>query len=140
MVDDRSPMDCVLAFCNAWSGPDIDAVIAQLAPDIVYHNIPMDVLRGLPAVERYLRGAGPFEDAHWDVLNIAANGDHVLTERVDHMTIGGCHVALPIMGIFRVRNGLLCEWRDYFDLASYRAQMAGSDNHLEKAGKHETRT
>ncbi|AXU20915.1 limonene-1,2-epoxide hydrolase (plasmid) [Novosphingobium sp. THN1] len=121
---DMSPLECVLSFCSAWTGPDLDRVIAHLAPDITYHNIPMEPLSGLAAVERYLRGVGPLTDSAWEVRHAAANGDHVLTERIDRMTIGGARVELPLMGVFRVRDNLICEWRDYFDLASYRAQMA----------------
>jgi limonene-1,2-epoxide hydrolase len=131
--EDMSPLGRVLSFCAAWSGPDLDRAIAHLAPDIAYHNIPMAPLRGLPAVESYLRGAGPFSDSHWDVRHAAANGEVVLTERVDHMTIGGARIALSLMGVFRVRGGLICEWRDYFDLAGYRDQMAGGAVRLEGA-------
>lgn len=128
-----SPLGCVLSFCRAWTGPDLNRAIAHLAPDIVYHNMPMAPLHGLAETETYLRRAGPFSDSRWDVRHAAANGDYVLTERVDHMTIGRSRIALSIMGVFRVRGGLICEWRDYFDLASYRKQMSGDGAGLEGA-------
>ena len=102
----------------------MDRVISHLGNDIVYHNIPMEELSGLAAVERYLRAAGPFEHCVWDVRAVAENGEHVLTERIDRMTVRGRMVILPVMGTFRVRGGLIREWRDYFDLAGYRAQLA----------------
>lgn len=119
-----SPMATVLSFCGAWTGPDMDRVISHLGDDIVYHNIPMEELSGLAAVERYLRAAGPFAHSAWEVRAVAANGEQVLTERIDRMTVRGRMVTLPVMGTFRVRGGLIREWRDYFDLASYRAQLA----------------
>lgn len=119
-----SPMATVLSFCGAWTGPDMDRVISHLGDDIVYHNIPMEELSGLAAVERYLRAAGPFAHSAWEVRAVAANGEKVLTERIDRMTVRGRMVTLPVMGTFRVRGGLIREWRDYFDLASYRAQLA----------------
>lgn len=112
----------VMSFCQAWTGPDLDRVIAMLSADIVYHNLPLQPLTGKPAVETYLRAAGPFDDCHWEVRHIAGAGEQVLTERVDRMVVGGHSIQLPVMGSFRVRQGQICEWRDYFDLASYRAQ------------------
>jgi limonene-1,2-epoxide hydrolase len=47
----------------------------------------------------------------------------VLTERIDHLVVRGTSITLPIMGVFDVQDGLIAEWRDYFDLASYRAQL-----------------
>ena len=102
----------------------MDRVISHFGDDIVYHNIPMEKLSGLAAVESYLRAAGPFEHCAWEVRAVAANGEKVLTERIDRMTVRGRMVTLPVMGTFRVRGGLIREWRDYFDLASYRAQLA----------------
>lgn len=121
---DQDPEAVVRAFIEAWHGPDLDRVCALLGEDVAYHNIPMEPLTGKPAVEAYLRGAGPFEDSDWELLHIAASGENVLTERVDRMMVGGKQIALPLMGIFRISGGLIREWRDYFDLAMYRSQMA----------------
>ena len=38
---------------------------------------------------------------------------------------GGKKVAIPLMGIFRIRNGEIYEWKDYFDLGDFQRQMAG---------------
>ena len=132
-----APIDCVRSFCQAWTGPDLDAVVAHLAPDIVYHNIPMEPLHGLAAVTHYLRGAGPFDSCEWELRSIAANGAMVLTERVDRMTVRGAPIVLPVMGAFRVEAGLIREWRDYFDLAGYRAQFpqGGAGGHLDREDK-----
>lgn len=114
----------VRQFVAAWHGPDLDRICALLGEDIVYHNVPMDEMRGKADVEAYLRAAGPFEYCEWELLHLAVHGEHVLTERVDRMRVSGRDIVLPIMGIFRVSDGLISEWRDYFDLAMYRAQMA----------------
>ena len=124
MTQDQTPENVVRAFIAAWHGPDLDQVCALLGEDVAYHNIPMEPLAGKNAVEAYLRAAGPFEESDWELLHIAASGEFVLTERVDRMVKGGKRIALPLMGIFRVSGGLIREWRDYFDLAMYRSQMA----------------
>jgi limonene-1,2-epoxide hydrolase len=50
------------------------------------------------------------------MLNLACNGDVVFTERVDRMSIGGNKVAVPVAGVFEVRDGKIAAWRDYFDM------------------------
>ena len=125
MTDESStsPIGIVTAFCAAWGRLDMDAVAALLHGDIDYHNIPMEPLAGKAAVEAYLRGAAArFEACAWEIRAIAATGDRVLTERVDRMCVAGTWIALPIMGIFEIEDGLIRRWRDYFDLASYRSQ------------------
>ena len=119
---DSSPRDTVFAFVAAWNRLDLDAVVALLSPGIDYHNIPLAPLAGRDAVEAYLRSAGPFESCEWRILSIAVSGAKVLTERVDEMVVDGTRIVLPVMGVFEVEDGLIRRWRDYFDLASYRAQ------------------
>ncbi len=121
---DSAPEAVVRAFVDAWHGPDLDRVCAMLGEDIDYHNVPMEPLYGKPSVEAYLRSAGPFEESDWELIHIAVSGEYVLTERVDRMIVAGKRIALPLMGTFRVSGGLIREWRDYFDLAMYRSQVA----------------
>lgn len=122
MVVERDPVRVVTQFCAAWGLLDFDAITACLADEIEYHNIPLQPLNGKEQVERYLRSVGPFEQCEWEILSIAANGNKILTERVDRFTVQGTQIELPVMGIFEIENGLIRRWRDYFDLASYRAQ------------------
>ncbi len=117
-----SAIEIVRAFCHCWDRLDFDAMSALLHDDIRYHNMPLDPIDGKAAVEAYLRGAGPFETCEWELLNIAADGQTVLTERVDRFTVGGVPIVLEVMGVFEIADGRIRLWRDYFDLASYRAQ------------------
>jgi limonene-1,2-epoxide hydrolase len=61
----------------------------------------------------------------FDVKHIVADGDVVLTERVDTFEIGGRTITLPVMGTFEVRDGKIAAWRDYFDLAQWTKQASG---------------
>jgi limonene-1,2-epoxide hydrolase len=118
----HSPAAIVRAFADAWDRLDFATILALLAPGIRYENGPLPVLVGHRAVGDYLQGAGPFEACRWDLISIAENGTRVLTERVDHLWVRGKAIRLPVMGVFDVQQGLILHWRDYFDLASYRAQ------------------
>ena len=47
-----------------------------------------------------------------------------MNERTDRFLVGEKWVEARVMGIFRLRDGKISEWRDYFDLAEFQAQMA----------------
>ena len=66
------------------------------------------------------------ERIEFRVLNIAAHGDTVLTERVDVFVLPNVTIELPVMGTFEVRDGKIAKWRDYFDLNQYMTQLAGA--------------
>ena len=60
------------------------------------------------------------------MVNIVANGDTVLTERVDVFQLPNAVIELPVMGTFEVRDGKIAAWRDYFDLNQYMSQLQGA--------------
>ena len=121
-----SNMQIVKDFIQAWNDNDIDKACDMLAEDVFYHNIPMEPLNGREASRAMLKGMGDMEDINWELLNIAENGDVVLTERVDGFVLaGGKKLALPVMGAFKIKDGEIVEWRDYFDLGDFQRQMAG---------------
>ena len=113
----------VLDFVDAWNRMDWDAVVAALADDVVYHNIPMDKIEGKEAAEGFIRGMNP-EAVDWEMISIAEAGNKVLTERIDRFDMpGGKKIDLPVMGTFEIENGKITAWRDYFDLNTYIKQM-----------------
>lgn len=58
-----------------------------------------------------------------EMLSIAASGDRVLTERIDHMVAddGRRIITLRLMGIFEISDGKIAAWRDYFDTAAMQS-------------------
>lgn len=117
------PIDVVKSFVAAWNRMDFEAIVDALDEHVHYHNVPLEPLDGREAVRAYLEKAWRFDEVDWQLTNIAADGDIVLTERVDNFVINGRPVSLPVMGTFEIRNGRIVAWRDYFDLAGYRAQL-----------------
>jgi limonene-1,2-epoxide hydrolase len=57
------------------------------------------------------------------VINIAANGPVVMTERVDVFKLPHKSFELRVMGTFEVSDGKINAWRDYFDLNQFNSQM-----------------
>ena len=124
MPDD--PIDLVQRFCDTWATGDLDAIMAFLAEDAVYHNIPVDPVEGHDAIRTTIEGfTAGVDRIEFEVKAIAASGDVVLTERVDtfHRS-GAAPISLPVMGTFEVADGEIAAWRDYFDLNQFLSQLA----------------
>ncbi len=122
-----SNSDKVRAFIGAWERRDLDAIVAAMAPDAVYHNIPMAPVRGREAIRAALMPfLAPAKEIAWEILAIAEDAQgRVLTERVDAFVFeGGKRLALPVMGVFEFKDGLISAWRDYWDMADFQKQMA----------------
>lgn len=118
-----TPADTVRAFCAAWGSGDMENVYALMADDIVYHNVPMPVIHGV-AASRAFFAAFPFTEAEFRMLALAADGDVVLTERLDRFRLPGGWMELPVMGVFEVADGKIAKWRDYFDIGQMNEAMA----------------
>lgn len=111
-----NPIDIVNRFLRALEEQDHDTVAALLAPDVRYTNVSLPTLKGGPLVARVLKlalrpGTGFGVQTH----RIAANGDIVMTERTDLLKVGPLHMRFWVCGTFRVQNGRITLWRDYFD-------------------------
>lgn len=117
----------VLDFIGAWEARDVEAILGMMAPDVVYHNIPMPPMTGHAAVRQFI---GPFlamsKRVEWQVHAIAETAQGVvLTERTDIFELAnGKTVTLPVMGAFDIADGKIIRWRDYFDMAQFQGQMA----------------
>lgn len=119
-----TPTETVIAFIDAWNARDWDGIEALFTEDVIYHNIPMEPLHGREVAMAGIRAMQP-KMVDWQVLNIAANGNVVLTERVDDFVMADDKkVSVPVMGTMEIRDGKICAWRDYFDLATFTSQMA----------------
>jgi limonene-1,2-epoxide hydrolase len=62
----------------------------------------------------------------WEVRHIVAEGDIVMTERVDNFMVGERRISVPCMGIFELRDGKIAAWRDYWDLKQFERQLAAA--------------
>ena len=69
------------------------------------------------------RGAQRMTALPWEVRNIVADGDLVLTERVHHFLVGGTRVSVPCTGTFEPREGRIATWHDYWDLRQFERQL-----------------
>jgi limonene-1,2-epoxide hydrolase len=120
------PESTVRSFCAAWSRRSIDELLGWFTEDAVYHNIPVPPVSGLDGIREVLHMfVPPASSIEFEVINIASRGNVVFTERVDRFTIGGNRIALPVAGVFEIRDGKIAAWRDYFDMATFQRAMEG---------------
>lgn len=119
-----TPGEVVAALIAACERRDLDAVCALVSDDIEYDNVPIGKVFGPDGVRKVLSSGVMAEAAEieWRVLAQTADADTVMNERVDRFLVGDRWIEIPIAAVFRVRDGRICLWRDYFDLKTYRSQ------------------
>jgi limonene-1,2-epoxide hydrolase len=107
-------------FIAAWSNLNTEELVAYFTEDGVYHNMPADPVAGHEALRAFI---GAFltgwEKTDWEILNLLAEGDIVMVERMDRSVVNGKDVNLPCFGLFEMKNGKIAVWRDYFDMPTY---------------------
>ena len=118
-------IDVVQRFCDQWAKDGgVDTLVEYFTDDAVYHNIPVAPVTGRDAIRTTIAGfTGSVESVEFRVLNMAVDGNVVLTERVDVFRFPGKSLELPVMGTFEVRDGRISAWRDYFDLNQFMSQL-----------------
>jgi limonene-1,2-epoxide hydrolase len=102
--------------------------LVDFTEDAVYHNIPQEPVTGREdianTIASFLRPGPPgIESIDFRVINIAANGPVVMTERVDVFKLPDKSFELPVMGTFEVSGGKINAWRDYFDMNQFTSRM-----------------
>ncbi len=121
-------IDLIRRFCDDWGrGASVDEIVAYFTDDAIYHNIPVDPAVGVEAIKAtFAMFTTGVERIEFRVLNIAADANTVLTERLDIFVLPNVTIELPVMGTFEIRDGKIAKWRDYFDLNQYMTQLAGA--------------
>ncbi len=114
----------VRAYYAAWLADDLDGVMRLCTEDVVAVNVPIGPIRGKPAVQRFFDKFGRgMSQKRYDVQRIIADADSCVVEGVENYVKDGRAVSLPYMSTFLFRDGLICEWRDYFDLRTVQTQL-----------------
>lgn len=89
----------------------------QQAADLLHPDVDltmsMPTIRGKRNVLRVCRMLKSFTIVH--VGSIAADGDIVLSERIDRLSIGPIRVHVWVNARFTVQDGRIISWRDYGD-------------------------
>jgi limonene-1,2-epoxide hydrolase len=127
-----TPSQTVHDFLVACASGDLDSALAMVDWDIEYDNVPVGKVFGRDGVRSVLTSGimAAADDVEWVVLRQVAQGEVVMSERVDRFRIGDQWLEIPVVGVFEVSDGKILLWRDYFDVDSYRRQRSELSLHL----------
>jgi limonene-1,2-epoxide hydrolase len=115
----RSADQLVTEFCRLWANPDPQELAGYFTEDAVYHNIPMQPVRGRGAIKEFIAGfLAQFDGVDFTVHRQVSKGNLVLNERTDVLRRkDGLATRLPVAGVFEIAGDRIAAWRDYFDMA-----------------------
>jgi limonene-1,2-epoxide hydrolase len=123
-MDSDQSIELIRRFFNACVRADPDEFAGYFTEDAVWWNAPWQPIQGRPAIREALRqGAQRMKALPWEVRHIVAQGNVVMTERVDHFLFGEKRINIPCMGILELRDGKIAAWRDYWDLGQFERQL-----------------
>lgn len=108
------PATTVRAFFAALEDRAVKQALTLADDRIVWRNTSLPTVRG-KMVGRLLKamnrdGMGFRADFH----HVAAEGEVVLTQRTDYLRVGPLEIDFWVCGTFRVVNGRIVLWHDYF--------------------------
>lgn len=114
-----SSKETVESFFRACEALDFDKSMTFVSEKCVYRNMPFHTASGKKNILRDLKlmsiGMRRF---NVDMINIVSNDEIVMTERLDTLEGLFYKIDIPLMGILKVEQGQIVEWRDYFDWSS----------------------
>jgi limonene-1,2-epoxide hydrolase len=94
-----APEDVVSEFVGAIEHGDIDEALEHMAPECEYDNVPIGKAVGHEAIRAVLQMfVSPGAPVRFEVVRQVAQGNLIFNERIDHMTIGGSQIRLPVVG------------------------------------------
>ncbi|MDT5348604.1 MAG: limonene,2-epoxide hydrolase [Mycobacterium sp.] len=112
-----NPEDVVRAELSAWSRLDVDEIVSYFAAEAVWDNVPLGAVSGHDEIRKLVKDyVDRMTHGDIEIVNLAAAGNVVLTERVDHFVYDGKTIHARVMGAFEVSGDKITAWRDYFDV------------------------
>ena len=118
-----TPKDTIERLMAAFESLDFDSLFELVDENVVYQNMPQEPIAGKAALQKLFAGFGNVSQIRFELLNLAVNGDVVLSEHRDRLVINGRTCVMPMMSSFTLRNGLIAQWREYYDMPTFERQL-----------------
>jgi limonene-1,2-epoxide hydrolase len=119
----------VLNVIESWRQKDVEAVLASLDDDIVWHFAAGSAapLRGLAQVRPWLAGfAEKIGESRWRLTDFSQSGNTLFVEGIEeYTTLDGVRIVVPYAGVFQFEGRKIVGWRDYFDRGLGQRQREG---------------
>ncbi len=107
---------------------DYDAALPHFSDDCEYTNVPLSTVEGPEGVRAVLEPFfAPTIENEFVWKHVAADGPLVFVERLDRHHLEKGWVELPVTGVFKVEEGKITLWRDYFDAATILSKWPQAD-------------
>lgn len=111
---EKSNLDLVTRFCQAFATRDMAKISEFLAPDVVYRiTDTAPAVKGPEAIARIKNYVERSTAIDFKILDSWVRGSVVVNERIDAFTRADGNVAYHLTGVFVVKNGKIAEWSDY---------------------------
>jgi limonene-1,2-epoxide hydrolase len=124
LMDSAANVALIRRFIEVCVRAEPEEFASYFTEDAVWWNAPWSPVKGREAIRETLRrGAERMVALPWEIRHIVAEGDIVMTERVDNFLVGETRVSVPCMGVFELRSGKIAAWRDYWDLQQFERQL-----------------
>lgn len=112
---------------SLWAVRDAEGMAACFAEDGVYDNVPDErPMVGRTAIRQWLDAVFQhITRIDVEILNIASNGEWVLSDRIDDHIEGEKHMPLPVGNATRIVDGKIVMFRDYYCRQTVKALGMG---------------
>ena len=112
----------IVLWVTSWPELGLPPAAADFfTADAVYENVPVQgsEVRGATAIgETLVMFRSMFERIEVDVTAVAEEGDLVMVERTErYVLLDGVTLEIDVIGAFELRDGMICAWRDYWEVA-----------------------
>ena len=126
--------DAVRRVFEAWNRHDVDGIVSLCHPGVRFHSLIGELEgtkahRGHEGMRRWWAEVqGVFDDRRMDVEEITTRGEWVVFTGVGVGTGrgSGAEVRWPFVGVARLADGLLSEWRLFSDPNEAKAFLGDS--------------
>ncbi|WP_417469075.1 nuclear transport factor 2 family protein [Maricaulis sp.] len=138
-VEDATESDpriaVVMDMVDAWNTRDWDRVTNLFAEDGSLHSMMVEPVVGREAIGARIGhlGAG-IETITLHIHHVGLVDDVIFVERTDEFVYNGHAGSVPVVGVIEVEDGLITEWREYYDRAEL-LEALGLTTDFDSAGR-----
>ncbi|WP_417482418.1 nuclear transport factor 2 family protein [Maricaulis sp.] len=125
----------VMDMVDAWNTRDWDRINSLFAEDGSLHSMMVEPVVGREAIGERIGhlGAG-LETITLNIRHVGLVDNVVFLERTDEFVYNGHAGSVPVVGVIEVEDGLITEWREYYDRAEL-LEALGLTTDFDSAGR-----